>query len=174
MGTSNSFGGSSGDKPLLPSWIDDAGGGPPPVPPVPPPADPAPAPGMPPGSPPPGVPTPTPSIPAPAPSAPAAPQSPAAPDRFTAPRANFTRFASSGGGDRKSLGRAIAGYVRGAKGGSATAARGMGASRRAGGSLVSFLNNAQTNGAQTALRSLDLDALAGRPVEDIFLSLIHI
>jgi Glu-tRNA(Gln) amidotransferase subunit E-like FAD-binding protein len=48
----------------------------------------------------------------------------------------------------------------------------MGASRRAGGSLVSFLNNAQTNGAPTALRSLDLDALAGRPVEDIFLGLV--
>lgn len=48
----------------------------------------------------------------------------------------------------------------------------MGASRRAGGSLVSFLNNAQTNGAQAALRSLDLEALAGRPVEDIFLGLV--
>lgn len=167
MGTSNSFGGAGGSKPLIPSWVDAGGGGTPPA--------------APPTAPPPGGP-----LPATAPTPPANPANPAqpaiaptpttpatgGPSRFTAPRTQFSRFASSGGSDRRSLGRSVAGYVRGSMGGASTAARRMGASRRAGGSLAGFLNNAQANGVREALRAINLEGLAGRPIQEVFLGLV--
>jgi hypothetical protein len=47
----------------------------------------------------------------------------------------------------------------------------MGASRQAGARLYSFLADAQTRGPVEALRALNLDALAGRPIEEIFLGI---
>jgi hypothetical protein len=100
-----------------------------------------------------------------------APQQAPLPNRFTAPRSNFSRFARSGGTDRSALGRAVSGYVSTAAGGSRQAVRRMGASRQAGARLYSFLADAQARGPVEALRSLNLQALAGRPVEEIFLGI---
>jgi hypothetical protein len=47
----------------------------------------------------------------------------------------------------------------------------MGASRPTGAGLLSFLSDVQAHGAQAALHALNLDALAGRPVDEIFLAL---
>lgn len=47
----------------------------------------------------------------------------------------------------------------------------MGASRGAGARLLSFLNNIQANGAREALRTLDLERLAGRPIDEVFVGL---
>jgi len=47
----------------------------------------------------------------------------------------------------------------------------MGASRSAGKRLLSFLTNAQIHGTRTALRVLNLEALAGRSIDEIFLGL---
>ncbi|MBU3054684.1 MAG: hypothetical protein KO540_00605 [Pseudomonas indica] len=47
----------------------------------------------------------------------------------------------------------------------------MGASRGAGARLLGFLADAQTRGVREALRSLNLEALAGRPIEEIFVGL---
>ncbi|OJY17180.1 MAG: hypothetical protein BGO98_13635 [Myxococcales bacterium 68-20] len=99
------------------------------------------------------------------------PQPPADPGRFAAPRASLTRFATSGGTDRRSLGRAVSGYVSGAAGGSALAARRLGASRRATAGLLGFLSDVQARGVPAALRALNLEALAGRSVEEIFIGL---
>jgi hypothetical protein len=93
------------------------------------------------------------------------------PNRFTAPRTNFSRFARSGGTDRSALGRAVSGYVSTAAGGVRQAARRMGSSRQAGARLYSFLADAQANGPIEALRRLDLETLAGRPIEEIFLGI---
>lgn len=93
------------------------------------------------------------------------------PSRFTASRNNFSRFARSGGQDRASLGRAVAGYVSTASGGAHTAARRLGSSREAGAQLLRFLGDVQTRGTREALRSLNLESLAGRPIEEIFLGL---
>jgi len=93
-------------------------------------------------------------------------------NRFTGARSNFTRFARSGGNDRRSMGRAVSGYVSKASGGSGQAAQRMGASRAAGGRLLEFLSNVQTIGVTEALRVLNLDSLAGRPIEEIFLGLM--
>lgn len=91
--------------------------------------------------------------------------------RFSAARNNFSRFARSGGNDRGSLDRAISRYVGSSTGGARTAAARMGSARGAGGRLLGFLADAVTHGATEALRALDLVALAGRPIEEIFLGL---
>ncbi|HSW64034.1 MAG TPA: Qat anti-phage system associated protein QatB [Dissulfurispiraceae bacterium] len=93
------------------------------------------------------------------------------PNRFTAARGNFTRFAQSGGSDRASLGRAVSGYVSTSSGGARQAAQRMGASRGAGSRLLNFLTNAQVHGAREALRALNLERLAGRPIDEVFVGL---
>lgn len=152
MGTSSPYGGPGGDNPLIPSWLGSGGGGEPPD-------------GIPPdgGSPPGDVP-----VPAPRPL----PQPPPFPNRFMSPRNNFSRFVSSGGSDRASLGRAVSGYVSGAAGGARQAAQRMGSSRGAGARLLGFLTDAQTRGAREALRALNLEYLAGRPIDEIFVGLV--
>jgi hypothetical protein len=47
----------------------------------------------------------------------------------------------------------------------------MGSSRHAGARLYSFLADARTRGPVEALRALDLGALAGRPIEEVFLGI---
>jgi hypothetical protein len=93
------------------------------------------------------------------------------PNRFTAPRTNFSRFARSSGSDRAALGRALSGYVSSAAGGARRAARRMGSSREAGARLYAFLADAQARGPVEALRALNLQALAGRPIEEVFLGI---
>jgi hypothetical protein len=167
MGTSNSYGGAGGGTPLIPSWLGGGGGmapdgGAPPGPmPAAPPTGPQPPPGPEQGAPPP--------VPA-APSFPAMPAAGAG-DRFGAARNNFSRFARSGGSDRRNLGRAVSNYVSTASGGSRVAAQRMGASRDAGSRLVGFLSGVAANGPREALRALNLANLAGRPIEEVFIGL---
>lgn len=156
MGTSNAYGGAGGSTPLIPSWLqsdDDGGAGA---------GDgegtqfPSPD-----GSSPAVPPAPAPRPPAPAGSS----------DRFTSARNNFTRFVTSGGSDSRSLGRAVSQYVSKSAGGARQAAQRMGSSRGAGAGLVRFLNNASANGVREALRTLNLESLAGRPIEEVFAGL---
>ncbi|MGV7222175.1 MAG: Qat anti-phage system associated protein QatB [Nitrospinales bacterium] len=93
------------------------------------------------------------------------------PGRFRTQRNNFTRFAGSDGKDRASLGRAIAGYVSSASGGSSQAARRMGSSKVAAGRLANFLSSTRSQGVDEALRTLKLESLAGLSIEQIFLGL---
>jgi hypothetical protein len=169
MGTSNANEGQGGDTPLVPTWLpSDA----PPVPEPPLPPPPIPAPEEPPEQPP----LPDGAGPAP-PVLPAPPPLPPIPtlgavDRFTTARKNFTRFAKSGGSDRGSLGRALSCYVSTASGGRRAAAQRMGSSRATGAQLLGVLSSAVTNGARETLRALNLERLAGRPIEEIFLGLM--
>jgi hypothetical protein len=158
MGTSNANGGQGGDTPLIPSWLPPDGSQPPSEPPTPPPPN---AP----------VPVPIPPVPLP-PALPPIPP-PAEADRFTGPRGNFSRFAGSGGTDRASLGRALSSYVSSASGGSRTAAQRMARSPASGVPLLSFLSGAVANGPREALRALNLERLAGRPIEEVFLGLME-
>lgn len=166
MGTSSAFGGQSGRTPLVPSWLSDDGA-PPAVPDRAPPD----------GGPPNGPPTVDAADGAQAPGAPTVPPErppiPAVGDltRFSAARNNISRFAGSGGGDRRSLGRAVSHYVGSSSGGARTAAARMGSARGAGARLLGFLSDAVSRGATEALRTLNLGALAGRPIEEVFLGL---
>lgn len=154
MGTSDSYGGAGGGTPLIPTWLDDdvatsapgvapSGGG-----------EGTPESAEDGGDPPPRT------IPQPGDA-----------DRYRSARSNFSRFVRSDGTDRRSLGRAISTYVSRSAGGAPRAARRMGASRIAGAGLVRFLNDAATQGVREALRILNLEGLAGRPVEEIFAGL---
>lgn len=161
MGTSSAFGGQGGRTPLVPSWVGDDDvpldvpyktspeSTPPNV--------------QPPNEPVSGIP------PEPPPRPPIPPIGD--PTRFSAARNNLSRFAGSGGSDRRSLGRAVSHYVRSSAGGARSAAARMGSARSTGGRLLGFLSDAVSHGATEALRLLDLGALAGRPIEEIFLGL---
>ena len=110
---------------------------------------------------------------------PAAPNLPAVPPagdprRYTAPRSNFTRFVSSGGRDRRSLGRALSQYVSSSSGGSRNAARRMAVSRRSTAQLAGVLSSAIGGNASAALRSIGLERLAGHPIEEIFLGIMEV
>lgn len=94
------------------------------------------------------------------------------PNRFRTARANFSRFASSGGSDHDSLRRSFRSYVSTGSGGATTASRRMGAARVLGGGLLGFLNSAAAEGAQQALVLFNLTAFVGRPIQDIFLGLL--
>lgn len=161
MGTSSAFGGQGGGTPLVPSWLGDDG------------APPAAPDGTPPdGAPPDGTPADG-APPAAPPAPPARPPIPpvADPTRFSAARNNFSRFAGSGGSDHRSLGRAVSHYVGSSSGGARSAAARMGSARGAGSRLLGFLSDAVSRGVTEALRALNLGALAGRPIEEIFLGL---
>ncbi len=146
MGTSTAYSGPNGGTSLIPSWLGD---------------DPVPAPS---GSGPGGDEPPV------SPSRPPIPEM-ADPQRFSGARSNFTRFSGSGGSDRASLGRALSNYVSKSTGGSRQAAQRMGSSRAAGARLLGFLADAQARGVREALRELNLESLAGRPIAEIFIGL---
>lgn len=158
MGTSTAYGGPGGGTPLVPSWLGDADGGGVP-------ASPAPN-----GPGPDGQPAPDGNTPPVPPNRPPIPRI-ADPQRFASARNSFTRFAGSGGSDRASLGRAVSRYVSTSAGGSRQAAQRMGASRNSGARLLGFLADAQARGVREALRALDLESLAGRPITEIFVGL---
>ena len=155
MGTSTAYGGPGGGTPLVPSWLGDAGGNDATVYPQGDGLSQSPADGT--------------ADPVP-PERPPMPMT-ADPQRFSAARSNFTRFAGSGGSNRASLGRAISQYVSRSAGGTRRAARRMGASREASVRLFGFLADAQARGVNEALRALDLESLAGRPITEIFVGL---
>ena len=157
MGTSNPFGGQGSGKPLVPSWMGDDGISP---------SDPV-------STEPDGQPAEEPAPPSDIPMPPPYRPIPTVvdPNRFSSARYNFSRFASSGGTDRKSLGRAVSRYVRSSAESAGIAAR-MGSSRGAGSRLLNFLSDVTANGGTAALRAMNLSVLAGRPIEEIFLGLV--
>lgn len=158
MGTSGSFDGPGGGTPLVPTWLEDPEGGAPPLEQSQTPLDS----------------TPGDSSPPPAPPERPFPPLAGPPNRFTGARRGLARFARSGGKEHNTLRSSVSHYVSTASGGARQAARRMGSSRAAGGRLLSFLTDVQSRGAQAALRALNLEALAGRPVEEIFLGLVDI
>ena len=161
MGTSNAFGGASGGTPLVPSWLEDGGsdGGAQSDPPADGSGDNAPPSGE------------DPAAPPAAPPERPAPPMPGETDRYTSARTNFTRYARSGGDDRRSMGRAVSQYVSRSTGGAAQAARRMESSRGAASRLAGVLGRVGNEGIGEVLRSLDLEGLAGRPIEEVFAGL---
>lgn len=157
MGTSNSYGGAGGGTPLIPSWLaEDQGEGGGDVPVFPPEMN---------GQEKPVAAPRNDGLPLPPKLAPL----PAAGDakRYTTARSNFTRFISSGGQDRRALGRALSSYVGTSMGGGGSATRRMSPSRQASSRLANFLASAAASGVQEALRSVGLERLAGRSIGEI-------
>lgn len=157
MGTSGSSSGSGSNTPLVPSWLDGGDGGP-----------------LPGGDDEqdgndqgqPGDDTET------QPRAPLPPIAP--PKRFRSARTNFSRFAGSGGSDGRALRRAVRDYARSGTGGSGNAVRRMGSSRAAASNALGLFRGIQRDGVQETLRRLNLEELAGRGVQDVFLGLTDV
>lgn len=161
MGTSTSYGGPKPGTPLLPSWADTQ------CPESPLPGEPS---GTSPESPSSDHSPQTPTIPeTPAPSS-----IPVLPQRFRNARNNFSRFASSKGSDRKSLGRALGTYIRSGAGGSKIAARRMWASQIAAVKLVNVLNDIRSSGADAVLKKISFPQLAGKQPREILVALTDI
>lgn len=98
----------------------------------------------------------------------------AQPERFRSARTNFSRFAGSGGSDRKALRRAVRDYVRSGTGGSGNAVRRMGPSRVAASNALGVFRGFQRDGVQETLRHLNIESLSGRAVQDVFISLTEV
>lgn len=145
MGTSNAYGGPNGKTPLIPSWLS--------------------------GDAPPALENTKPNELQPLPPVPIPP--PGDTGRFRNARGNFTRFVVSGGRDRANLGRAISNYVSRSSGGAKQAVRRMGASRTAAKKLAYFLSAVSSQGIRQVLKVLNLESLAGRPIDEIFLGLVE-
>ncbi len=87
---------------------------------------------------------------------------------------NFTRFAASGGSDRRALGRSVRAYVKKATGGSTNAARRMGASRRAAANIVDVFARLERDGVQDTFKALNIDLAFLGTAEDALLALTDI
>lgn len=161
MGTSGSSSGSGSNTPLVPSWLDEPDAGPLPG-------------GDGPGTPDDGVGDQD-QLPGDQdgdkrPPIPLAAQ----PDRFRGARTNFSRFAGSGGSDRRALRRAVRDYVRSGTGGSGNAVRRMGPSRAAASNALGVFRGFLRDGVQEMLRRLNLESLSGRSVQDVFIGLTEV
>jgi len=96
---------------------------------------------------------------------------PADANRYQAARTAFSKFARSGGSDRRSMGRSVSSYVSRSSGGSKGAVQKMGSSRGTAARLLNFLNDASTRGIDETLRSLNLSNLINRPIDEIFIGI---
>ena len=153
MGTSGSSGGPGNNTPLVPTWLDqpddtsdssDANS----------PQD---------GDQPDGESTARPVIPA------------ASNDsRFQSARANFSRFASSGGNDRQALARGVSGYVRRGAGGAQNATRRMGAALATGAAALGVLRDVQRDGVAATLAQHSLSHIAGQSAQSVFTALTDV
>ncbi|MDA9545321.1 hypothetical protein ACM43_12895 [Bradyrhizobium sp. CCBAU 45321] len=101
-------------------------------------------------------------------------QPPPAAGRYTGARTNFTRFASSGGNDRRALRRAVRDYVRSGAGGSHNATRKMGSAREAASGALGVFRGFQRDGVADTLARLNLGNLVGRPTREVFIGLTDI
>lgn len=153
MGTSNSFGGPKSSTPLIPSWLPDTA-----------PIETAPkeSPQQEPSE------SPTPDDKKPLPPIPPAPTD----NRFTAARANFTRFANTG--DQRSLQLSLGHYVRSSGKGVSGSVRRMGSSAATASKLASFVGAVQSSGTQEALAQVRLGDCVGHNASEVLPRLMDV
>ena len=96
-------------------------------------------------------------------------------ESLSAARSAFSRAASGSGegGTRRGLGRAASRYVQ-AMGGSSSASRAMGPSRRAAAGIGQVAGVFAEDGAREALRPFNLENLAGSPASEVFIALTDV
>lgn len=151
MGTSSASRGASSSTPLVPSWADE------PSAPIDGPLDPS-------GAAPPVAAPPPPTTPEPA-------HGPS--DRWRDARAQYTKFARSGGTGSRALLNALAGYIGRSLGGAGTAARRMSASQAAARELGGVVGDFATRGVEPTLRDLGLGDLVGRPLAEVLVTVLE-
>lgn len=101
------------------------------------------------------------------------PPQPQAPDRFSIPRGNFTRFIndkrSGNSGGARHLSRAASHYVRNSLGGSSNATARLGAARTSAVRILSVFNSIITRGVGETQRSFKLGDIIGKKATDALL-----
>lgn len=152
MGTSSPFGGANPNTPLVPTWLqpsggaDDQGGGNP-------------------------EPQEQGANPPAAPARPEAPQPggarPASPQRFRTAKSNYTRFASSGGTDRRALNRAVSSYVSSGTGGARGATLRMGSARGVAAGVARLFSDIRNQGVEAALFARGIEYDGSRSAVDV-------
>jgi hypothetical protein len=101
-------------------------------------------------------------------------QPPPVSGRFGGARGNFTSFASSGGGDRRALRRAVRDYVRSGARGTGNAVRRMGSSRATASGALGLFRGFQRDGVADTLLHLNLGNLVGRSTREVFIGLTDV
>jgi hypothetical protein len=152
MGSSKRNIGQNGKTPLVPSWLDDTGGG-----------------NFTPNSPQ------TPQNPdgnEKQPDNNAAQPTQPDPNRFSAARSNFTRYINSGGNSDGNLHRAVSSYIRHAVGGSQNATRRLGAARISTAKLLSIIGGFASGGVAATARLLHLGDIIGKSAKDAFIRIM--
>lgn len=94
-----------------------------------------------------------------------------APDRFTGPRGEFTRYINSSGRNTGMAKKSISNYVRYSMGGSANATRRLGAARNSSARLLNIVGAFTTGGAQAVEQYLSLENLAKKPASEAFIAI---
>lgn len=94
------------------------------------------------------------------------------PNRFRAPRSDFTRYLNSGGQDTHSFHRAAASYVRYSLGGAQNATTRLGAARNSTTRLLSIWGSISSNGIAEASRRFGFSDLIGKPASEVFLRIV--
>jgi hypothetical protein len=97
---------------------------------------------------------------------------PADPNRFLAPRNNFTRYVNSGGSRGESLHRATSNYVRHSLGGSQNATTRLGSARNSTVRLVSVLSSFINSGVAETSRDYKLGDIIGKSASDVLLRIL--
>lgn len=94
-----------------------------------------------------------------------------APNRFTQPRVEFTRYINSSGRDTGMARKSIANYVRNSMGGSRNATQRLGAARNSSARLLSVAGIFASGGAQAVERYLSLENLSKKNATDVLLAI---
>jgi hypothetical protein len=94
------------------------------------------------------------------------------PRRFSVARSNFTRYINSGGNSGGNLRRAVSSYVRHAAGGSQNATKRLGAARISTTKLLSVIGGFASGGVSATARLLQLGDIIGKSAKDAFLRIM--
>jgi hypothetical protein len=99
---------------------------------------------------------------------------PAQPDpkRFSEARSNFTRYINSDGSGGGNLRRAVSSYVRQTTGGSQNATKRLGAARSSTAKLLSVIGSFASSGISATARLLHLGDIIGKSARDAFLRIM--
>jgi len=101
------------------------------------------------------------------------PPQPQAPNRFSIPRTNFTRFINDNrlgnNGSSRHLNRAVSHYVRNSLGGSSNATVRLGAARTSTFRMFSIFNNIITHGVDATQRAFRLGDIIGKKASEALL-----
>jgi hypothetical protein len=94
------------------------------------------------------------------------------PQRFSAARSNFTRYIKSGGNNGGNLRRAVSSYIGHATGGSQNATKRLGAARISTAKLLSIIGVFTNSGVSATARLLHLGDIIGKSAKDTFLRIM--